>query len=338
MQSVIPSRNNIITEGPTFARVPRADPTNLDYVRSRLLPVFHDRAVVPYYALIYRLCEVGPWRFDPRALHHAIHGIAAAADLIREARPLLFTTIALRGQQLRWPMHRATTTIRALTDPARHALLDALAHSVRSTLDATTHAIEVPTPSPTRVTDDIEIARPSRAYHIELQHDHHLLAWITNDLPWIYPDDPRLWHVIREAADRQARLLIIARKVSPSTFALAKALGFLAVQYYAWLVPPDPKDLTASARIIGWPALLGTDAIPQHAMLKHLHTLTTPRDAQTAPTAAALTAIRDTVARHFDQNTGPTPAALRAWATDTKLELPPAWFDNLAAWAPPAPA
>jgi hypothetical protein len=331
-----------MSHGSLTHRTP-ADAKDIQYVQSRIASVVSNRWIVPFHGLIYRLCEVGPRRFDPRLLQNSIRLAADRNVVIRQARPGLFVPPGVHGAQLGWAVRRAMAVLHTINDPSRQGLLDHLVDVILDALNATAVTYDSPLAAPTGVTADIKLARLSAIRRATPLGRAPVIMWITHELPWIYPDDPRLWFFLRRADEIDARAIIVARKVSPATFALAKALKFRAVQYYATLVPSQTSDLKDAAQAIGWPTILDVPRLQAHAMTGYLRTVTDMFDPHTAPASerrVAQAAIRNGIEARLDQGTETSPAtsiALLKWATTETLNLPRAWYDNVSSWIEPTP-
>lgn len=169
-----------------------------------------------------------------------------------------------------------------------------------------------------------------------------LICWVTAELPWIYPDDPRLWSVLAAAMDEGAIPIVVARAVSPLLFPFSKALGGLALQYYLPPLPADaPSDLPSRADAIGWPPLRSPPDLARHPVLqqlrghvKRLHA--TPRSARVPQ--GAVDAMRDGVARGFALPHQARSAEVAAWAAGAAAValLPSRWVSGVATWSQPA--
>jgi hypothetical protein len=202
--------------------------------------VFGRRPVISAWGLQYRLCETGPTKLDPRLLAASLKKIAESRRSPSRPLPGLFAD--------------STIDKRATTELAAQCVIAAtiLAEGVGTiTSDDLARAFGL-TPR-----EDAEDKTNERFGHRRLAgsitiQTHSLIgtlkrpravrAWILNDLNWLYPDDARLWRMLRLHAPSGHPLLIVARKIAPVTFHLLKSMGVRGVQFYSLLCATDPSS------------------------------------------------------------------------------------------------
>lgn len=310
----------------------------LPYLKQRLARVFARRSVLTLPSLLYRMCEVGPRRYDPKALTYQLQTPAITETTIDEYRPGIYRDPT---DELTDP---SDATIRALLIVERiarlpwHVLADTLATSIEQTISETLaenrHSTEEllqagsvePTTSP--LADKFEAPRHGKSIRITSTDRPEVHIWISHEIPALDCVDPRLWHHLHRAHAQEARAIVIARAVTTPVFALCKALGAYALQYYSMLAPDDIEEqFVHDLDFIGWMPSVGVAQIADHPMQQQLQnrlaTLSSdtrsPHENERRSTALA-TAIAEGFASHE-----PTPTELLEWTNTSGLELPDAW-------------
>ena len=212
-------------------------------------------------------------------------------------------------------------------------LTDAVASALPVGRVAGDHLTEV---APTYLAADVVLPRPSALLATGGDSASKVLLWITHELPWLYPDDPRLWGALRAARRGNAHLAVFARKIAPAAFAVFKALGVRGTQYYATLVDGVAREtLTGVAEAIGWAPVRAPADLYQSPALQQLGASVTALgagDARPAQAPNAEQAIESALAREFDTPGGATSEALLVWADDAELAMPVAWREGVVRW------
>ena len=309
------------------------DPDDLPYFASRLTRAFAERKVQPYHALQYRLCEVGPRRFDARDLSRALRSAVKAEAGVTEPIPGVYATTDLTGSDAGTAAAGALETVRQIAGLDAALIQSEVSQAVGALLETDMRNAPALVDTPTRLTAGVYCQRYSAVLPTPLQ-SNPFLVWITHELPWIYPDDTRLWSVLDQAQRNSARVIVLARKISPAAFSLFRALGIYGVEYYAMLVPNEvPETLIVSADQIGWPNLLRVSRLVSHPALGRVG------DAVRNPTAmskheSTLTssAITEGIRRGFASGDGPTARALLEWTDQSGLDMPEVWRRGIQRW------
>jgi len=337
-------------------------PADLEYLLSRLDRLFDDVAVVPHHALLYRLCEVGPKPFDPWWVAGALKVLtdtrpprgapaeSAAARLPAVLEPserLYAPARAVLARADATPTAPAPDTVAhataalarlgagwaAMKDVALAILADGAAERLRAHLGTDSEVVALEPSTPTRIGAGTTLPRPTLLVRARDRGKHRVHVWITHELPWATPDDPRLWARVAEAAADDAALLLVVRRASPTLFPALKAVGAAAVQVWWHLTDDGTPDLRALAADIGWLPVRTPDEVRAHAAWGQLDTCIAnvlyPSPVHAARAAerreAALQHLAGVDVRH-------RAAALRTWARDTDLDVPARWHETVAAW------
>jgi len=303
------------------------DPEDLDYLRHRVALVFERYDILPFYGIQYRLTEVGPHRFDPKGLKTSLRalgdirseeGFYVSPELTRQRRSarIAQTNVCVgRLAAIESPLESIATTI------AKELRVDdrlEINGKVGSTDD----------------NDELYAQRPSVILGSGRSATGRSIYWVTHELPWIYPDDPRLWKLIAVAAREQRCPMIIARKVAPATFAICKALGAIALQYYLPVGIDVTDELIIEAESIGWPKIIESEDFASHPVIDQLvnHESVEQTRALTIRGGAAQKAIRIAEESGFMSSDAIRPPALLAWANASQLQLPPQWYRAVSKW------
>jgi hypothetical protein len=340
-------RNNVITlEGrascaahnTTRKRNVAADAGDLGYVRLRMARLFAKRPVVPHAALVYRLAEVGPRKFDARELEVTLRALSHTTVGPARPRAAVYADPTRESGEVQPLVEEAVETLVELDALEYAAAIPDLAVVLsRSLGDRKRPRITPVDPAGARFDSPgaLNGPRASAVWHVTPPRGTPILCWVSDDLPWIYPDDPRLWRLLSAAAEAGASPLLVARKVAPITYPLCKALGAFALQYYAPIVAHElDSDLLRRVDAIGWPPLQSAARMRAHPLRSQLRAYmtrraTAPLDPPTRRDAVA--AIRAGVARGFCSMEAPVPVLeLRAWVDEVSHLLPDAWRRGLA--------
>ena len=315
---------------------------DLGYLVQRLARAFSRRPAVSAWGLQYRLCETGPAKLDPRLLTAALQRLSESRRSPGRPLPGLLTDPTLKPDA----QADAVATCLEAADLVRRATGNL--NSVRITralgLRGQTRAnprvsrqTDTSTETSTayrRIVDDIPLEVQSIVTQSKESAAMHV--WILNDLRWLYPDNPRLWRLLRTRALADAVVLVIARKIAPITFHLFKTLGVRGVQFYSLLCESEPSEAARNAAdTLGLPHLLPLKELRNHAVIKQIRTCQETlndrrgRDLPSATKAAMASAER----RGFGTKVSPNARDLLNWTQETELEWPPAWSQTLLAWA-----
>jgi len=227
---------------------------SLDYVEARLERAFARRAVLPRHAVQYRLCEVGRHRLDPRELTRGVQTLVNAGRGVREVVSGIYVDPELDEHDAGHCADEALGVVGRVAAGVNGGVLGNLVAAAASTVavtgEAGDHLTEV---APTYLAADVVLPRPSTLLRADGGLAGRILLWVTHELPWLYPDDPRLWGALRAAHLDGAHLAVFARKIAPATFAVFKALGVRGTQYYAMLVDAAAHaSLPDTAASVGW--------------------------------------------------------------------------------------
>lgn len=300
---------------------------DLGYVKLRLARAFTRRPVLARHAIQYRLAEVGPARFDARALHAAVEGLVNTSACHLHEMSMLADPTADSGA-VREIVSQGVSTLRALTTYDYSATLDELSRAVLSSTRLRGTIEDAPPVTPTVVSENNVIPRPS-AFARVTKAGVDTVIWISHELPWIYPDDPRLWRILEIAGG--AHVLIVARKVAPVSFPFLKAIGAFALQYHLPVFDNHFRQRWAPhIDEIGLPPVRWAPDLRDHDIRKKLRQfLNRPLSQRTEQ---MLTATSHGLKGGFAEST-PSTNALLDWAENTREILPRPWIDSIPLWS-----
>jgi hypothetical protein len=221
---------------------------------------------MPWFALQYRLSEVGQPHTDPRLLLTTARELALRpkqldpADYPREPLPGVFVS---------------PNTVDAEVDSLTSRVIDQLeAINAETIVSVSLEALLPSTVTVQHVEENVELlGEPPGYQRIVLTTTADFLSgnevwslWFSHDAKWIYPDDPRLFAHLAYCAERNLRPIVVARKIAPPTFVLFKAIGIIGLQYYAYIVRDGAIDrLRVAIDDLGWTNTISAQALQRHA-------------------------------------------------------------------------
>lgn len=326
----IPVSVNMTTGEPPRGMI--SDISDLGYVRIRLARAYARRSILAAHAIQYRLAEVGPYKFDLRALEVALRKLSSTSGRLDGDYLGLYADPSLESAQLEGKFTRAIDALTQLVDCDHATSWDEAADAIARALRSAGSSIDAITAEPTRIVADKSLPRRSSLIRSR-GRGTPILCWLTHELPWIYPDDPRLWEFLERSMEISARPLLVARKIAPVTFPFLKALGAHALQYHLPLPPADmPADLPNRLEQIGWPPMRTKPNLRRNPMMSYVRSFCAQADLTPRP-AAATEAILEGVARGFGRASNISHDALLAWAETARNVLPHRWVNTLHTWA-----
>jgi hypothetical protein len=154
--------------------------------------------------------------------------------------------------------------------------------------------------------------------------------WITHDLEWLYPDDWRLWEFLRLSISGGRSPILIARKISPVTFSVLKAVRARGVQYYSFLSAGESiGHVTELAQEIGWIHTIGVHEIANHPAVDQLD-LTV--EAAQAPDSVSERHVEEARSLGLADPSTTSANGVKVWALSLGLTAPPVFWITLDRW------
>ena len=306
-------------------------------VRDRLTRLLDRIPCVPYAAVRYRLGEVGRQRVDSVTLDYALAELANEQNPQEdiepgpwEPLPGIYATSRETSRKALALADEATTDL-ALVEPlvavpVFEMLLAALS-------DLLPHALPGDRTSLPPTSRQDEAKRDALFSGVPVSGSTRATVWVSHALDHLLPDDPRLWFAIQQGAERDERLFVVARAISPATFPLFRALGVQGVQYYSVLGERAPSDELAQAIArLGWIHARSVDTLRETSFAAQFKAAAKRIADAPAVQPHMQQALRDAaIAKlHVERN---TIAWLRwAEAAVTTLTISDRWFNTMSTW------
>jgi hypothetical protein len=154
------------------------------------------------------------------------------------------------------------------------------------------------------------------------------LIWVTNNMGWIFPDDPGLWKHLSDCIHRGAFPIVLTRKAPIATFVLLKRLGGFGLQLHHLFLPgPSKNDRLVARALNGGPPVIRADGILQHtAIREYLPAALSQRPPRIEGSAEA---VQLGLEVGLGDALSADPRALRKWLERTGLDMPQPWKAQL---------
>lgn len=308
-------------------------------IRHRLALAFGRRPLLPLQSLRYRLGETGQLRVHPYALKRVLGAVSRKPGLgaVRgtpdrpwEVAPFVFASGELKKADLAALAREHEPDFDLIAgckwEEGANGFVQAISEHVGE--------LEEVSASPSAADDSLDGERLIRGhsgfYRLRPEmRSSEIRIWVTQQIDQLGPDDPRLWAVLKSCQEADARLLIIARYIHPTSFVLFKALGVRGLQYYNFWAPRQyPTRLKTAADELGWFSVKGSREAPAHRILQQL-TGTVKYLLQSeihAPVERAVSLAEDA---SLAEGSLPVTTALIGWAEHAPVELPDAWLETI---------
>jgi hypothetical protein len=324
----------------------------LTEIARRTLHVLRDAGTLSFHALQRRVTEQvwrGP-RVDPRMLERGLAELANNRRPRRGAVPFHGPWSPLRRIFVTPNITRTNSEQHAYTVATAYAgrLRSAAAHlDVQSTLELVrrvAEALQVRARSPeiveTRVVevgDDVSYDAHTAVTDLDVPQGSPFRLWITNELDWLYPDDPRVWRHLQRCNEDGVRAIFIARKIYFPTFSLLKRLGAFGLQLHFLHVADDTETAArAAVSAVDWPQVASTAAALDHPALGVLQNQYLRKPDRDAVPSDANRQIRAGIELGLSSGSEPQTEQLLLWSERPEAGLPPKWLgtlQRLLAWS-----
>ena len=292
-----------------------------------------NESVLPWWAIQYALCEVGYRRIEPRELRAALgllsnrpnpgHGLAHGPW---EPLPGIYVRPSITRNNSK--QHAAVTAATkeaqllelATYQPGNRAV--AIGQAIASAIDGFLTG-EVDFDATEHLGGAALWSRGGARVESASEKSVTASTWITNDLTWVFPDDPRLWRHLVYCAESGQRPIVVARKIAISTFPLLKRLGAFGVQlHHLYLEDVGPKQALSGAPPLRTPAEAGQHVAVRKELIKQLKKAWEPD-----PTAKE--GIRVGAELRLNLGEGGGVAGLREWLRRSSIDMPAPWKAQL---------
>lgn len=339
---------------PFVARKPRTPPSErppiatarLKRISKRLHARLEEETTLPFPAVQYGLSEVGRTfdRFDPRELRVGLHVLAnnerPVDDLPRgpwEPRSAIYVNATITKRNARHAASIAAATkedqLRALSDTCRANRALVMAQSIAPAVRGKTEIEETDETGSEHLGGDVHWRASGARLHVAGRgHSPDALIWITNDISWLFPDDPRLWAALVDAERVGQRLIVLARKIAFSTFPLLKRLGGFGLQVHHLYMPDGPPEAPVARRALdnGPPMYEVADILGHKAIKENL-----PAALKKLPETSdeVLEGVNLAAEMGLNAVSAERTELLRKWTGQAKVAMPPPWKAQLTRYA-----
>lgn len=317
--------------------------SQLKRISQRLHARLKDETTLSLPSVQYVLSEVGRNfdRFDPRQLRVGLHLLGnnprPGPDLPHgpwQPLPGIFvnTRITKRNAQHSASIAAATKVdqLRALADEYRESRVAAIIYPIATTIPGKSEIEEVEATTTEHMGGGVHWQTSAVQLHVRSRgRAPSALVWITNDISWLFPDDPRLWEVLLQASRTNQRLIVLARKIAVSTFPLLKRLGGFGLQVHHLYMPGGPPKGTAAERaLVPGPLMYEAGDIRTHKAITE--NLSARLKATTQPlTNEVIDGLGLAAELGLASESPDRTELLRTWTSQTSIEMPPRWKAQL---------
>jgi hypothetical protein len=291
-----------------------------------------------FYALQYRLCEAGQQRHDPRLVRRTLEEIAdnhrpRRGQLPRgpdQPHPGVFALPGAAGAAA--ATSRELAGLVAFSDLPWVDVVHNLADRVMELLGGEPVELHEETRYTRELAGHIGVPSGSRTMILRPDGQDLVGLLVSHDLEWIYADNHLLWQFLVACRMHGARPHVLARKISPTTFSVLKAVGAIGLQYYAILAPDEfAPSATTSALELALPYVRPLSAMPDHPVILKLRgSVLEATRAGIGETQRYLIDLGASKGLASAETANPT--ALREWADEGGLQLPPIWHQTIEQW------
>ncbi|GAC1415595.1 MAG: hypothetical protein NVSMB53_14240 [Gemmatimonadaceae bacterium] len=318
------------------------DSPDFTEIRAHTFRLFEKRNALTRHAIQYNLCELSAPddRRDPREIQPAftIRGTPLLRENIGRTRPwdpIEGVFISPRIQDPDVPAVIATVleTCRRFATVISSFDIREMAATIQARFQMRTPVSEIGETRHVKLAQSVFAQSAETVADLSAIAGAPILASITNDLDWLFPDDPRLWKHLARCRVAKAFPVFIARKISIATFPVLKQVAALGLQLHHLFVRDemlsDAMELTSKS---SWPHPGSISAVGEHSALSLL-----PKLLGGASRSYALQLAYDNIDSAIDHGlvepTDNMVAKLLAWSRGSQLNLPEKWGAAITRWA-----
>jgi hypothetical protein len=314
----------------------------LQSIGERLERALERRPILPLQSLQYRLGEVGRNRVHPYALLRALQGlvrpITSRSTVGRPlqpwaAAPHLYVSPSCSAEEARVLAQNSERSLEQIAQADWKAGFEAFVAAVeQATGPLESVGLLGMDADPVPLTSGIEIPAESRVLRCRRRGASPVHLWISQDVRWIHPNDPRLWVFLKSCVDENALPLVIGRAIDPAAFPVFEALQVQGLQYYGmWSTVGVRESISAIAGDLGWFFLNSAEEAGEHRVFGQLSRALQALSASNHPIRTR-EAITEAVVLGL---TAPGPGAterLLRWSDGPNIGLSEHWRDTLRRW------
>lgn len=310
-------------------------------IRKATLQRFREAPVQLWHSLQYVLCEIGvpQERVDPRTIEPAfqIRGTNLLLDSKRNPRPWtsldgLYVSPELTDAQAENYTRDAMDKLTRLSRLLAEKDVKGVGENVIRGLRLSTQPIKLDSSRKVHLGGDVGISVGETILDLSEIAGLPILALVTNDPEWVYPDDPRIWTHFARCQEERAIAVFIARKISIATFPLFKYMSAIGIQFHQLLIR---EDLSEEARIIAldldWLNIAPLEKIAQNPGLQIIRKQLGGKT-RSFGLQAAYASILPAEQAGLMENSTAGAIALQNWAQQSPIPLPQKWADTVKHW------
>lgn len=311
-------------------------------IRALTFRLFEKRDALTRHAIQYNLCELGAPgdRRDPREIQPAftIRGTPLLTENIGRTRPwdaIEGVFISPRIQDSDVPAVIATVleACRRFATVIGEFDIRVMAAAIQARFGTRTPISEIGETRHAKLAHNVFAQSAETVADLSAIAGAPVLASITNDLDWLFPDDPRLWKHLARCRAAKAFPVFIARKISIATFPVLKQVAAIGLQLHHLFVRdellPESVGLTSNS---SWPHTAAVSSVRAHSALSLL-----PKLLGGASRSFALQLAYDNIDSAIEHGLAEpannSTAKLLAWGRGSQLSLPEKWETEITRWA-----
>jgi hypothetical protein len=310
-------------------------------IRAAVFRLFERRQAQTKHAIQYKLCEVGTPadRRDPRDLKPAflLRGTPLLRDNVGKTRPWepirgVFLSPSVSDEDAPQIVEDTLSTCakmaRLLPDRNAFLLADAIQERVSPGAPQFSRGDSRQVP----IADEVQLASLEIIVDLSGMAGAPALASVTNDLNWVFPDDPRVWRHLKRCREANTYPVFICRKATIASFPLFKRVAAIGIQLHHLIARDDElEEAQQLASSLGWPRVEGIQSVINHQGLAILE-----KQFSGVTRSFVLQLSFDDIDRGIDlgldQGDATQPSKLLEWSLQSDVEMPQKWTKTIRQW------
>lgn len=311
-------------------------------VRKQVLRLASNLDVASWHAIQYRISEVGtpldrqePRWIQPSFLLRPPPVLPQSSNNDRPWDPIngLFVSPKLGEEALREAVGHTLRTLKEIKEFLPSANVFQLSETVREAMSPTSDESRLVDSRPVALSKGVAVDSAEILLDLSSLAGAPVLASVTNDLEWLYPDDPRIWNHLKRCQNVGAYAVFIARKLSVATFPVLKRLSAVGVQlHHLYVSDNDHQRVESVIRQLYWPPSKIISSASTHKAFTSLQA-----QLRGATRSFVLQLAYEAVDAAFAQSLHDpelsSPRRLLQWADMAGLEMPDKWVAAMAQWS-----
>jgi hypothetical protein len=310
-------------------------------IRAAVFRLFEGKQALTKQAIQYKLCEVGTPadRRDPRDLKPAflLRGTPLLRQNVGKSRPWepvkgVFLSPSVSDEDV---PQIVDNTLSACGKIARF-LLDRntflLADAIQERVSPGAPQLKPGDSRTLPIAGKVQITSLEMIADLSGMAGAPALASVTNDLDWLFPDDPRVWRHLRRCREANTYPVFICRKAAIASFPLFKRVAAIGIQLHHLIARDDELDEAQQlANSLGWPRMEGIQSVSHHQGLSILEKQFSGVT-RSFVLQLAFEEIDRGIKLELDRGDVTQPAKLLEWGLQGEVEMPPKWIATIRQW------